>query len=101
MSYAGVPVQVSVKQDAQVAIKQPAQVAATAEPTLIVSRNGELICHPGRQMPTTVQAIIAAGQYVPVLSSEVSGLAPESPAIAAGIQVGDQILSVNDTIITP
>ncbi len=38
---------------------------------------------------------------MPVLSTEVSGLAPDSPAIAAGVLVGDQIFSVNDAIITP
>jgi regulator of sigma E protease len=94
----GAPVRVS-------AIDGPAfePVRATqADPSLqqlTVLRNGEQINLP-LDRALTQEEVLQGVSYVPVLATEVTALAENSPAQVAGIQPGDLIYAVNDTVVS-
>jgi regulator of sigma E protease len=98
MSYGGAPVQVSVQDAAKVTIRHSAADAAAAG-ALQISRDGELlevaVADPGQ-----LQAALDSGDYITVLMTQITGVAEGSPALAAGIQAGDVVLDVDDTVIT-
>jgi len=50
--------------------------------------------------PISQEELLNGANYVPVMATEVTGVAKESPAEAAGIQAGDLIYSVNDTVVS-
>jgi regulator of sigma E protease len=98
MSYGGAPVQVSVQQGVEATIRHNAADPAAAG-VLLVSRGGELVeleLADGGQL----QAALETGHYVPVLMTQITGVAEESPALAAGMQAGDVVLDVDGTVIT-
>jgi regulator of sigma E protease len=97
LTYAGRPVQVSLEDQTTTQIRADG-AAGTAQPELLVSRNGELLTLAAT--PAQVQAVLNEGGYVITLMTMVTGIAENSPAQAAGIQPGDQVLAVDDTIIT-
>jgi regulator of sigma E protease len=45
------------------------------------------------------EELLAGVRFVPVLATEITAVSENSPALAAGIQPGDLIYSVNDTVI--
>jgi regulator of sigma E protease len=98
LTYAGVPVQVSAEPDARVAIRQPA-AGGEAGDTLVVSRGGQMVDIAVADS-RALQAAIDTGGFVTTLMTQVTGIAEESPAQAAGIEPGDIVLDVNDTVIT-
>ena len=97
LTYAGRPVQVSLEDQTTTQIRADG-AAGAAQPELLVSRNGELLTLAAT--PAQVQAVLNEGGYVITLMTMVTGIAENSPAQAAGIQPGDQVLAVDDTIIT-
>ena len=98
MSYAGRPVQVSIESDTTTSIQSTAPESARGAPALLISRDEALISIPAE--PGQVQAVLDEGGYVITLMTQISGIAEESPAQAAGLQPGDQVLAVGDTVIT-
>ena len=103
LTYNGEPVQVTVQPDSRVAVSQSAGQTAGqtggAEGTLVVSRNGEMTNVPVADS-AKLQSALDGGGFVTVLMTQVTGLAPNSPAEAAGIQPGDIVLDVDDTVVT-
>lgn len=98
MAYGGQPVQVPLDNSTHVAIKHTASGSA-GQTDLEVSREGTLVNIPVPD-PKTVQAVIDSGQHQPVLMTQITGIAPDSPAQSAGLQAGDLVYDVNDTVIT-
>ncbi len=67
--------------------------------TLVVGRNGEsLTLNLDRDL--TQEELLASVQAAPVLSTQVTGVAVGSPAEVSGLQAGDLIYRVNDTVIS-
>jgi regulator of sigma E protease len=97
LTYAGRPVQVSLEDQTTTQIRADG-AAGAAQPELLVSRDGELLTLAAT--PAQLQAVLNEGGYVITLMTMVTGIAENSPAQAAGIQPGDQVLAVDDTIIT-
>jgi len=97
LTYAGRPVQVSLEDQTTTQIRADG-AASAAQPELLVSRDGELLTLAAT--PAQLQAVLNEGGYVITLMTMVTGIAENSPAQAAGIQPGDQVLAVDDTIIT-
>lgn len=97
LTYGGRPVQVSLEDQTTTQIRADG-AAGAAQPELLVSRNGELLTLAAT--PAQLQAVLNEGGYVITLMTMVTGIAENSPAQAAGIQPGDQVLAVDDTIIT-
>lgn len=98
MTYAGRPVQISAVVEADVAIKPHG--AETAEPpVLVVSRKGEVFAIPTPQGRNLADFLIA-GQYVPVLMTQITGVIEGSPAHVAGIETGDIVYDINDSVIS-
>jgi regulator of sigma E protease len=98
LSYGGVPVQVTAQDDAGVSIRQsPADAAETG--TLVISRGGQVT-----QIPIAdnnqLQAALDSRGYLTVLVTQITGVAEGSPAQGAGIEAGDVVLDVDDTVIT-
>lgn len=74
---------------------------ADGDPTLgrvVVLRDGAEVELPLTQAINQEQ-LLAGVEYVPVLSTEITAISEGSPAQEAGIQPGDLIYSVNDTVI--
>jgi regulator of sigma E protease len=98
MTYAGMPVQVSVEDGTRASIKQP-RAGAEQAAVLVVSRAGDLVNVP-IDSPQQIQAALDGSQYVPVLITQITGVAQDSPAQAAGLQADDLVLDLNDSVIT-
>ena len=73
--------------------------AATAPTTLTISRNGQMIeiAVPSQQ---TLETLLATATYETVLDTQITDIAPESPAALQGIQPKDFIYKVGDTIVS-
>jgi regulator of sigma E protease len=97
LTYAGRPVQVSLEDQTTTQIRSDG-AASVAQPELLVSRDGALLTLSAT--PEQMQAVLNEGGYVITLMTMVTGIAENSPAQVAGIQPGDQVLAVDDTIIT-
>lgn len=97
LTYAGRPVQVSIEEQTATQVRS-GDAAADAQPELLVSRQGDLVSIPATS--DQVQAVLTAGGFVVTLMTQITGIAENSPAQSAGLQSGDQVLAVNDTIIT-
>jgi len=71
---------------------------ATAATTLTVSRQGEWV-----EIPVTSQAVVGellkTIAYVPVLDTQITAIAPDSPAETQGIRAGDIVYQVGDTVV--
>ncbi len=71
---------------------------ADAATSLTISRQGELV-----DVAVANQAVISdilnTIQYVPVLDTQIIGIAEGSPAHTQGIQVGDIVYQVGDTVV--
>ncbi len=98
LSYGGLPLQVTAEANAQVGLRNGVADNGVAG-ELLVSRNGDLIkvTAPDR---AALQAALDSGQFVTVLMTQITGLAENSPAQAAGLTPGDVVLDVNDTVVT-
>jgi regulator of sigma E protease len=94
----GQPVHVSAIPDFEYEVIQQVE----GDPALgrvSVLRGGEQVDLPLDQT-VTQEELLAGINFVPVLATEVTAIAEDSPAMAVGIQPGDLIYSVNDTIIS-
>jgi len=67
--------------------------------TLTVLRDGKNVDLP-LDHAVDQEELLKGVSYVPVLATEVTGVAKNSPAAVAGIQSGDLIYSVNDTVVS-
>ena len=65
----------------------------------MVSRSGKMTDIPIADL-AKLQAAVDGGGFVSVLMTQVTGIAQDSPAQTAGIQPGDIVLDVDDTVIT-
>ena len=93
----GQPVRVSAIPDFEYEVIQQ----TADDPTLgrlLVLRGGEQVELPLTQAVTQEQ-LLAGINFAPVLATEVTAIAEASPALAVGIQPGDLIYSVNETVI--
>jgi regulator of sigma E protease len=66
---------------------------------LTVLRDGKNVDLP-LDHPVSQEELLKGVSYVPVLATSVTAVAKNSPAQLAGIQSGDLIYSVNDTVIS-
>ncbi len=96
----GRPAHVSAVPDFQYRVLPQPNAAQDSAAGLTVSRNGRVITLPLSDGPLTLEALLAGTSYVPVLSTEITLVAPDSPAQAANLQPGDLVYAVNDTVIT-
>lgn len=100
LTYNGTPVQVSVEDSARVTIRHSSPAAdGPATGVLLISRAGELV-ELAVPDPSQLQTVLDGGQYVTVLMTQITGVVEDSPALAAGIQAGDIVLDVDNTVIT-
>jgi regulator of sigma E protease len=99
ISFGGAPVQVTVEPEARTNLRTPAGAGDAGTPELIVSRNGQMVTVPVSDA-SQLQAALNSGGYITVLTTEVTGIAVDSPAQAAGVQPGDVVLDVDDTVVT-
>ncbi len=67
--------------------------------SLTLSRNGKIIELP-IQGQETVDQLLSAIQYTPVLDTQIAATAADSPAAKAGLKAGDILYHVNDTPIS-
>jgi regulator of sigma E protease len=93
----GQPVRVSAISDFDYEVIHPEE-GDPALGRLTVLRGGEEIELPLAE-PLTQEELLSGVRYTPVLATEVTAIAENSPAQAAGIQPGDLIYAVNDTVI--
>jgi regulator of sigma E protease len=98
LTYGGAPVQVPAQDDVRVSIRQSPADAAEAG-TLVISRGGQIM-----QIPVAdndqLQAALDSRGYLTVLMTQITGVAEGSPALGAGMEAGDVVLDVDDTVIT-
>lgn len=73
--------------------------ATAAASNLTIVRDGAVMDLP-LTTPLSEEELLADLSVVPVLSTEVMLVAPDSPADSAGFQSGDLIYAVNDTVIS-
>ncbi len=98
LTYAGAAVQVPAQDDARVSIRNSPADAAEAG-TLVISRGGQIIEIPVADNDQ-LQAALDSRGYLTVLMTQITGVAEGSPALSAGIEAGDVVLDVDDTVIT-
>jgi regulator of sigma E protease len=91
------PVRVSAIPDFEYEVIQPRTGDASLG-RVTVLRGGEQVELP-LDAPLTQEQLLAGVGFVPVLATEVTAVAEASPAQASGIQPGDLIYAVNDTVI--
>lgn len=75
------------------------EIAADAASDLTVVRDGSVL-ELSLATPVSEEDLLADMTVVPVLSTEVVLVAPESPADVAGFQAGDLIYAVNGEVIS-
>ncbi|MBW7883862.1 MAG: RIP metalloprotease RseP, partial [Caldilineaceae bacterium] len=97
LDLAGTPAQVPAQRDADFTILRPATASGPSE--ILVGRDGRTVALPVADAGAAWQAI-TAGEYVPALMTQVTGVVQDSPADAGGIQPGDIVFTVNDSLIT-
>lgn len=98
LAWNGAPVQVSAQPGDHITMARP----GTADETngvLQVSRGGRMV-EVADVDGATLAAILAARQFMPVLMTQISGVAEGSPAAAAGLRAGDLVLAVDGATIT-
>lgn len=71
---------------------------ANAATALTVSRQGELIEVPVDNQ-TVISELLSTIAYVPVLDTQIIGIAKDSPADTQGIKVNDIVYQVGDTVV--
>ena len=94
----GLPVRVSAIPDFEYEVIERGTADASLA-RVTVSRGGEQVELPIDQ-PLSQDELLAGVGYVPVLATEVTAIAPASPAEAVGLQPGDLVYAVNDTVIS-
>jgi regulator of sigma E protease len=97
VNYGDQPVQVTIDPEARTALR--AAPAAEGAQTLLVGRNGAMVDVPVAD-PGRLQAALDGGGYITVLMTQVTGVAEDSPALAAGVQPGDIVYDVDGTVVT-
>lgn len=93
----GLPVRVSAIPDFEYEVIQRGE-ADMALGRVTVFRDNESVELPLAQALTQDELLAGIG-YMPVLATEVTAIAPDSPAEAVGLQPGDLVYAVNDTVI--
>jgi regulator of sigma E protease len=94
----GQPVQVSAIPDFDYELLDRS-AANPALGTLTVLRNGEQVALPLDQQ-ITQSALLTGVDYTPVLATQVTAVAENSPAQAVGLKAGDLIYAVDDTVLS-
>lgn len=94
----GQPVRVSAISDFEYEVIQQAEGDATLRRLTVLREGGQVDL--ALDQAVTQDELLAGLNYVPVLATEVTAVAEESPAQEAGIQPGDLIYSVNDTVVS-
>lgn len=75
--------------------------ASGSEPiALTVIRDGETLSEENMAPEDVKTFLSSSDNYQPVLLTKIEGVAKNSPATQAGLQAGDIVYSVNDTVIT-
>ncbi len=97
LAYAGAPLQVPIVEEESITIM--AQQPGTSTPVAVVSRAGTLMEIAVTDSATLWDAI-KGSTYRPVLVTEVTALADQSPAQLAGIQNGDLVYAVDGETVT-
>ena len=93
------PTQVSADPDFSYTVWHKNNTNAQAPTTLTVSRDGKIITLPVNDQKSVDQLLASVG-YQPILETQIARTAPNSPAAQAGLQAGDMLYKVNNTIIT-
>lgn len=101
LSFAGQPLRISDQPSVYFGLKAPKAGAASA---LTISRQGQIITIPvqDRQRVEAVLEGLNASQNaaVPVLMTQITGIAENSPAAQSGLQSGDIVYDLNNTVVT-
>jgi len=94
----GAPVQVPVVTEASLAV--PTTVVPGTAPAMTVLRDGGVITLPGAEA-NAVKSALDASSITPVLTTQVEGVAADSPAQLAGLAPGDVVYAVDGVVVTP
>jgi regulator of sigma E protease len=78
---------------------KPGKVEANAPLALTISRQGQMVELP-LQDHTTVQQLLSALNYLPILDTQILRTAKGSPAEQAGLKSGDVVYQVNDETVS-
>ncbi len=76
-----------------------AAIARDESGELLLSRNGDMV-RTGVPSGTTAEDLLAGVEFAPVLATQITLVAEDSPAQAAGLEPGDLVYTVNDTTIS-
>ncbi|NJN82579.1 MAG: RIP metalloprotease RseP [Caldilineaceae bacterium] len=80
-------------------VQQASQEPGENAPGILVSRNDQIIELPDADV-SDIDDLLSDSAYLPVLSTEISQVSPDSPAEAADLQPGDQIYAVDGIVVT-
>ena len=94
----GQPVRVSAIPDFEYEVIQ--QTAGDPSLGRLTVLRGDAPVELSLEQAVTQEELLAGIGFTPVLATEVTAIAEDSPAMAAGIQPGDLIHAVNDTVIS-
>ena len=97
LAFAGAPVQVPIAEDDTISIM--AQRPGDSAPVALVSRNGAVVEVPVASSDA-LWAALKGSTYRPVLVTEITALAEQSPAQLAGLQDGDLVYAVDGETVT-
>ncbi|MFN8487114.1 MAG: RIP metalloprotease RseP [Caldilineaceae bacterium] len=93
------PTQVSADPDFSYTVWHKNNTNTQTPTALTVSRDGKIISLPVNDQKT-VDQLLNTVAYQPILETQIARTAPNSPAAQAGLQAGDMLYKVNDTVIT-
>ncbi len=96
LTYQDNPLQVSLDPEASIRAEPISQAGPAV---LVLSRNEQLVRIPIEDA-SVVQDILSQTEFLPVLMTEITGVAVNSPAEASGMQAGDLVYAVNDSVVT-
>jgi regulator of sigma E protease len=99
LKYGEQPAQVSGIPDFRYRVWQQGETNQATPTTIQVSRAGQLLELPLAD-PQMGSRLLETIDYLPVLDTEILKTAANSPAEQAGLQAGDIVYRVNDTVIT-
>ncbi len=98
LAFNGAPFRVPLYGDGSLTVISQAET--TNDRQLLVLRDGQLVTLPADSQDQVLNAV-RSSEFLPVLMTQITGIAEDSPAQQVGLMPGDIVYAVDGIVVTP